>query len=58
MNIIKFMYVVLDYIKKRYYLIKIILLFAAAATLLLGYLFMQTNEKIELEKTLILEEKV
>ena len=58
MNIIKFMYVVLNYIKKRYYLIKIILLFAAAATLLLGYLFMQTNEKIELEKTLILEEKV
>lgn len=58
MNIIKFMHVVLNYIKKRYYLIKIILLFAAAATLLLGYLFMQTNEKIELEKTLILEEKV
>ena len=58
MVILKFMHVVLSYIKRKAYLMKIILLVAAATALGLGYLFMRTNERIEYEKVIIMDDKV
>ena len=56
--ILKFMHVALSYIKRKAYLMKIILLFAATTALGLGYLFMRTNERIEYEKVIIMDDKV
>ena len=58
MVILNFMQSILSYIKKKAYLMKIILLFAAAVALGLGYLWSKTNERIEYEKSIIVDDKV
>lgn len=58
MVILNFMQSIFSYIKKKAYLMKIILLFAAAVAALLGYLWSKSNERIEYEQSIIMYDKI